>query len=301
MIDMNLLNTFIEVAKTGNLSIVAQRLFITQSALSQRVKTLEGQIGKSLFFRRKTGMELSKTGQELFAICKELTRDLTKVNNWIDIQKQYKGGIITISSISSVITHVLPDFLKDFLPKFDDLSVTIEQNVSSVIEEDVLSGRVDLGLISAKCQKPSLKAIRLFERHEMMMVCSPDYLAKRKTIDVKDLSNEKIIWYAAKRSRGLKRICQRLGIKYHKGIGDIRLPDMESCRLYALKGLGIAFLGKMTVFDDMKQGNLVEIPGFDLAPGMYLISRREEYEPPAISSFKSEFTKFCHELDKIWR
>lgn len=91
MTDLNLLHSFMEVARTGNLSVAAKQLFLTQSALSQRILTLEGQVGSSLFLRRKQGMILSKVGEALLGICKDLKKDITHVDHWIRFQKGRVG------------------------------------------------------------------------------------------------------------------------------------------------------------------------------------------------------------------
>jgi len=301
MVDLHLISTFLEVAKAGNLNIAARRFNITQPALSHRVRMLEEQVGKDLFYRKKTGMELNPAGVELLAICENLGRNIESVDSWIAGQKGYIGGELTISIIPGLISSYLPKFLKSFLKKYPTIKVDLRQNVTAITEEDVLAGNADFGIIVGNCRKPSLKVQKLFENNSILMVCSPDYpAAGEKRITAGGLKKFDIIWPADKRSRTIERICRKLGITNQQELGYIRLPDMLSSKDYALKGLGIAFIAKMYICDELKKGNLVALPGFNLKSSGHLISRNVKYESPARTVFKEELVKFFRKLDEKW-
>ena len=100
MLELNLIHTFLEVAKHKNLNLTAQKLFLTQSALSQRIKALENQVGSSLFLRKRSGMELNQFGKEFYEVCCDLKRDVERVNNWIMGRQGYIGGEIKVVTIS---------------------------------------------------------------------------------------------------------------------------------------------------------------------------------------------------------
>jgi DNA-binding transcriptional LysR family regulator len=130
------------------------------------------------------------------------------------------------------------------------------------------------------------------------MVCSKDYfLAKKKKIGADDLAGAKMILHTDKKSRTYANICKSLGLSPATMLGVLRLPSMDDCKYYALKGLGVAFIAEMYVRDELRDGRLVRLPGLSMRSPVSLISRNEKYESPAISAFKEAFVEHCRKMD----
>jgi len=302
MIDFNLILTFLEVARLENLHVAAQKLHVTPSALSQRIKLLEDQIGKSLFLRKRSGMEINRHGKKLRELCVNLELERERIENWMMSEKDYIGGRLRIATIPGISSYVFPNFMETFLNQYPDITTTISANISAGVEEWVLSGKADLGIIAGNCQKPSLKTQRLFVNNPIIMVCSPDYfLAKRKRITKKDLSEAEMIWHVDKPSRTLREISRKLGISPHTGKGSLNLPSMDAAKQHALKGLGVACVAKLYVNEELKNRTLIALPNFMIKIALHLISRNEKYESPAVKIFKKKFVEYCHKLDKEWK
>lgn len=299
MLDLNLIQTFTEVIKAKSVSLAAKRLFATQPTISQRIKTLEGQVGKSLFLRKRSGMELNAAGKEFYEICQEMNAGVSKIDDWIMAGKGKISGEVTISAIPGFANHVLPDCIAGFMKKYPDIILNIREELSADTEELVLKGEADLGIIVGRCQKESLKMLRVISNNCVLMVCSPQYfLAKKKKITPSDMEKADIIWHAEKGSRTRKLICDRLGLDHTEKVGSLRLPDMEACRHYALRGLGVTFLANLYTQGDLKLKKLVALPGFRIKRAVSFISRNDKYETPAVSAVKNEFADHCREWDK---
>lgn len=297
MFDLDLIHTFIEVARNKNLNRTAQKLFITQSALSQRIKILESQIGSSLFLRKRSGMELNEFGKEFYDICSEIQSDIEKVKNWVMVRRGIVGGTVRICAVSGFVTHVMPEFLPQFYKKFSQVTLTVDVMVSEDIEDEILKGMADIGIIIAECKKHSLRTQRLCDNN-ILMVCSPDHsLSKKKKILNEDFRDSRMIWLSMKKSRSVRAIMSSLKISAHDRTGDLFLSDMDAAKKCAIEGLGVAFIPKMYIVNELKNDVLVSLPYFKMNRPAYLISRNEKYEPPIVSIFKKEFVKFCANKD----
>lgn len=293
-----MLQAFLEVAKTGNMTFAAQKLGITQPALSMRIRSLESQVGRGLFHRKKTGMELNEFGKSFFSACKKLNREVEHIDGWINEQRGSTGGTMRITCVSGVMNCVIPGFLGQFKQIYPETKFVIEQNISVVSEELVLGGSYDIGIITGRCQKKSLKAKLLFKSNDLIMVCTPEYAKRREgELAAANLSPEEILWFVNPRSRGTRYVAKHLGIVHLENIGGIRLPDMETCKIYAMSSLGVAVLARMFVYDELKGGRLIEIPGFNMLVPIYMISRNDAYQPPLISKFKEKFIDYCEGMD----
>ncbi|MFH1652450.1 MAG: LysR family transcriptional regulator [Pseudomonadota bacterium] len=291
MIDLNLITTFLEVTKQKKLNLAAQKLFLTQSALSQRIKSLEVQIGSTLFYRKRSGMELNQFGKEFYEICADLDRNVDLLNSWLDGRKNHIGGQIRIATVSGFMSCVSPVFLRKFLKKYPEVRVNISDKSSEEVENEVLRGAYDVGIIVGQCKKQSLKTQKLCDNH-VYMVCSPDYFLAKKKDDISpnDFDKSRFVW---KISRSLKSIMEILKINYHDRNVDIFVSDMDACKKYVLAGIGVALVAKMFIDEELKNGKLVILGNYKINWPAYLISRSEKYEPPVISIFKKEFVKFC--------
>ena len=299
MIDLNLILTFIEVAKTKNLRLAARDMAVSQPALSQRIKALEDQVGKSLFLRR-AGMELNSTGKEFYLICEDYAKNIELIDGWVHAQKGAVAGTVCITTTYGPVGYIFPNFLKSFLNKYRDIRVHCTSvNTTPMVEDEVLSGKTELGMIVGPCQKPSLKTQILLKNNKLLMVCSPDYpLAKKKKISKDNLCQARILVHSGKDSRTQRNIFKQLKMEPSEFSDILRLPDMESCKTHALIGVGASFVANLYVYKDIKAGKLVALPGFTMNPAINLISRNEKYISPAVTIFKNEFVKYCRKLDE---
>ncbi|MFH1728690.1 MAG: LysR family transcriptional regulator [Pseudomonadota bacterium] len=298
MLDINLIKVFMEVTKTGNILRASKNLRITQPGVSQKIKQLESHLGESLFIRKRSGMELNHAGNEFLLICNNIKNELDRLDNWIINKKPEVSGHIHITTVSSFITYVFPKFLKIFFEKYPEAKFTVKDaRISEHVEENLIKGKSDIGIIIGRCKKDSLKIQKLSENH-ILMVCSKDYfLAKKKNITRDDLDKARIFSHAEAHSRTSKFIAKELGYPSEKDFGDIFLNDMEACKAHVLEGLGIAFVAKMYIKDELKKGKLVALPGFNMNRPAYIVSRNEKYESPLLKIFKKEFVDYCKDLD----
>lgn len=302
MFDLNLINSFLTVAKTGNINRASKLLSITQSALSQRITSLEAQVGKCLFLRKRYGMDLSPLGKEFLEICNKLNSDLQQATNWLMTKKETVGGEIKILTTYGPFTYLFPNFLKSFLNKYPAVRISCTSvSASAIVEEDVLTGKCDVGLIVGNSQKPSLKIQHLFANNIVYMVCSPDYfLAQKSRVSAKDIRQATILLHSDKRGRTLQSILKKLNISSYDTHNIMLVPDMESAKALALKGIGVGFVANMYIQKELKDKKLVALPNFEIKASFNLISRDEKYESPAVTVFKKEFVEYCRGMDKKW-
>ncbi|MFH1729388.1 MAG: LysR family transcriptional regulator [Pseudomonadota bacterium] len=295
---MNYIKVFLEVAKTGNILKASKNLRITQPGVSQKIKILENYIGESLFNRKRSGMELNRSGEEFLDLCQNMKQELDRLDNWITDRKSRVTGHIHITTVSSFITYVFPKFLKLFWNKYPEAKFTVKDaKISEYVEESLVTAKSDIGIIIGKCKRDSLRIQKLCENH-ILMVCSKDYfLAKKKTITRKDLDKARIFSHAEAHSRTIKSIAKELGYPSEKDIGDVFLNDMEACKAHVLEGLGVSFVAKMYIKSELDNKKLVGLPGFNINRPAYIISRNEKYESPLIKAFKKDFIDYCVNLD----
>ena len=121
--DLNLYKVFYIVAKCQNISHAAEKLFISQPAVSKSIKTLEKNLNVSLFIRSSKGVSLTKEGQMLFSHIEKAYRQIESAEDLIDKIKNREAGTINLG-ISSILgkNYFIPK-LEKFIVKYPKIRV----------------------------------------------------------------------------------------------------------------------------------------------------------------------------------
>jgi len=145
------LKCLLDIAHTGSITNTAQRLFISQQAVSKSIKQLERELGLELLIRTKTGVTLTDAGEEVVRYAENMLLEgeklLARVEELKHINK--KESIIDISSTSSVTNLALPYVISKLNTRQDKISirVTASTELEDVIQK-VREGTCDIGLMT---------------------------------------------------------------------------------------------------------------------------------------------------------
>ena len=112
--DLNLLRVFYTVATLESVSKASQKLHISQPAVSQNIKTLESEIGFSLFVRTNKGVKLTNEGVEIYSYCKTIFRQVELLNQTLQDLSTLEAGILNIGASDTICKYYLIDILKEF-------------------------------------------------------------------------------------------------------------------------------------------------------------------------------------------
>ena len=196
MLDLYKLQIFVTVAQEGSFSAAAERLYVTQSAVSQQIKTLEKQLGRSLFQRGRRGVKLTAHGdillrysQQIFALLEEAENALVDVENLAE-------GRLSIGATPGISIYLVPDWVQRFRAQYPQLSVALKTGVTAQIVADVLAKQIDLGFVEGELDdlKPQrLNVIALEEVEQMVIVGFKHPWWDKETVEIADLHQQSFI------------------------------------------------------------------------------------------------------------
>jgi len=150
------LQYFLEVSNTLNFSRAAERLGITQPTLSLAIQRLEQVLGTKLFLRTKSGVHLTQSGTKLAFRAREIHDSWERLReDALKDEKEIRGQY-TIGCHPSVALYALPSFLSEFLETYPDLELRLVHDLSRKITEEVISFRVDFGIVVNPVEHPDL-------------------------------------------------------------------------------------------------------------------------------------------------
>jgi DNA-binding transcriptional LysR family regulator len=183
------LKVFCDLADTQSFSLAAERNFVTQSAVSQQVKTLEEKFNRRLLerVRGRREVRLTPAGEVFYREAKNV------LNAFDELQEGMRGlvgsisGTVKVATVYSVGLHELPPKVREFMSKFPSAKIDLEYSRTTRVVRDVLSGAVELGVVAFPEPRRGLTIVPM-PSDRLVLITPPDHkLAAKKQIKAKEL------------------------------------------------------------------------------------------------------------------
>ena len=179
MLDLYKLRIFVTVVQEGSFSAAAERLYITQSAVSQHVSDLEAGLGVKLFTRGRRGVTLTHPGQILLGYARQIFDLVVEAENAVADVENLEGGALTIGATPGVGVYLLPDWISSFRARYPRLTISTQTGITSEIISGILAQR-------AFRLSPDVTAGAAFDAlsalgADLLLESLPDYLAGKLT------------------------------------------------------------------------------------------------------------------------
>lgn len=175
--DIVLAQTFLAIAETGAFVQAAERLNVTQSTVSARIRTLEALIGQRLFERSKAGATLTVAGQQFQRHASALVRVWEHARLDVALSEEHRDHLAVGSQLSFWDGFLL-DWVTRIRRSLPDIAVTARLGTSPQLMEQLIEGTLDLAVMHRPVQRPGLVIEHLFEE-ELILVTSGDPKARR--------------------------------------------------------------------------------------------------------------------------
>ena len=171
-VKLELYRVFKEVAETGNISLAAKNLYISQSAVSQSIKQLETALQARLFSRSPRGVTLTSEGQMLYEYVRSALSLLSTGEDKLSQAQQLLLGTLTIGA-SDTVTSLFPTpYLETFHRKHPGIRLKIVSGRSAKVLSLLKSGVVDIAFASSPSDKSNLLDFPCFETHSVFVAGS---------------------------------------------------------------------------------------------------------------------------------
>lgn len=263
---------FQAVAETGNFRIAAEKLFLTQSAVSHAIKELETRTGSPLFDRHARGVRLTGSGRLLLEEVTPLLAAARALESRLD-RLEEQAPVLIASSIT-IATFILPSVLKELQSRRPEAQIRV-QVVSAAAAAGILrQGKAELALVEGAVPAGPFQ-IFPFAAYSLQAVCAPEYRAAGKTLTPQAFCAEKLLLRepgSAVRETLESALCL-MGVQPRPCWCSV---NSGALRAAAEAGLGIAVLPEELVQDQLVQGSLapVSVEGLSLRNEMSALRHR---------------------------
>src|SRR6478735_4148462 len=188
------LESFLTVARTGNLTEAARELHVTQPGLTARLQRLEAELGAELLVRLPRGVRLTEAGRALLPYAERALESLDQGTAAVRDLVRGTGGRIEIGAAPAVSTYVLPRALQRFAAENPAVSLGVRTGHSEELLELVLSEQVQIGIVRA-LRHPEIESTPLYEDVVVLATHPAHALAADHAVRVEQLGDQDLILF----------------------------------------------------------------------------------------------------------
>ncbi|MDP2254067.1 MAG: LysR substrate-binding domain-containing protein, partial [Thiobacillus sp.] len=239
------LKYLVALADHGHFGRAAEACFITQSTLSTQIRKLEDFLGVTLFDRSLKRVTPTPIGQEILQAARSIVEESERIRELARHSQDPMARTIHLGVIPTLGPYYLPHALTLVHKKHPDLRLLLREEMTPQILEHLANGKLDAGLLALPVSDDSLHVEPLF--HEPFLAALPagHPLAKRDTLKVSDIINEKLLLL----DEGHCLRDQALDVcgSGSRGREEVRATSLETLRQMVGMGLGLTLLPALSV------------------------------------------------------
>ncbi|PWI58050.1 LysR family transcriptional regulator [Sulfoacidibacillus thermotolerans] len=279
---------FREVALTGNLTQVAQRLHISQPAVSMQLHRLEEEVGVPLFALLGRQMTLTDAGRAFLEYTEEILSLEEQLTRVMDEFNEGRRGRVVVGTSLGVGTYLLPQVIQEFAQSYPKIVIDLQVCAEEEIEKFVRNGHFDLGFTMRMPMEHFSLRVTKFTTDQFIGIRSPAITPQTKLWIPKDIAglcpafhemrktaDELPNKFAATTNRHTSPLSTGL-IERHIEIGC--LESMELVKRYVAAGLGYGLVLRSAAAKDLEQGQLSLWTGYvEQAITINMVTRPAEH------------------------
>jgi DNA-binding transcriptional LysR family regulator len=256
-VELYALEVFLTIANEKSFSRAARILFRTQPAVSLALQRLEQELGEKLIDRGPKDFTLTDAGRTVLDYARRFVSLHQELDNSLAELRDNSAGRLTIGANESTTLYLLRH-IERYRELYPKVKVTIRRSLSSKIPNELLDGNLELGVISYDPGGDRLKS-KVIYSDSLAFVVSPHHrLAHRKSVSIEDLGAETFIAHnvispyreVVVRTFRDRKVPLRM---------EIEMPTIETIRKLVQSNLGVAFLPRMCVEQEIEQKLLCEL------------------------------------------
>ncbi|MGE5550944.1 MAG: LysR substrate-binding domain-containing protein [Bacteroidota bacterium] len=285
--ELHQLKIFARVVQDGSFSRAAQALHLTQPAVSQQIRALEQELGVALLHRTNRDIRPTRAGEVLLEYAQGLLTLAERGRAALaEFQAERRGRLI-LGAGNTTITFRLPKLLREYRRREPGVEVIVRAGTSHVLLNLLEQGQLDVAMVTSLPAGRSFRSIPLY-RDEIVMILPGDHpLGHAESLTPADLALVPSILFA--RGSGYRRFLDESFTRagYQPDV-VMELDSIEGIKQLVQSGLGLSFLPKIAVEQELSQGLLRVVPVVGLTPTSrttHVVFRREQFPAAPLTVF----------------
>ena len=274
--DLRSMQQMIAIAQHGHMTRAAEELGVTQPALSAALRKLEDELGTELFHRTGHGVEPTEAGKVFVEHAKITIRASEQTSEAVRSLVGLETGSIRVGAGATATGYLLPGAIQAVRSKHPGLRFSIREAGSSAVAQGVLSGELDLGVVTLPIEHPRADELMIVKeiRDELMLIVPEGHaLYGRKTFRWEQLAGEAVIAFEA--GSAVRKIIDQSAANHGVSLEVVmELRSIEAIVQMVRANIGVGFVSKYGLPDGVglkcKDGGLTRelgvVRAFDRLP-----------------------------------
>jgi DNA-binding transcriptional LysR family regulator len=253
------LEVFLAIVHAQSFSRAAERIHLSQPTLSEHMRELETELGVPLFLRHSRSVSLTEPGRVFEDYATRVVATLAAARQAIAELDGLKRGSIVVGASTTPGTYVLPARIAQFREQHPGITVTLRIANSRSVEERVRDGEVDLAVIGGHVLGPSEHCVAAGIVDELHLIVPPHHPVKEGSLTPGRLARERLLIReeGSATRQATERALQRVGVTVKPAM---ELDHTETIKRAVMAGLGVAFVSRYAIEDEVRSGRLRVLP-----------------------------------------
>lgn len=275
MINLSELKVFITAAEELNFSRAAQRLHLSQSAVSQNIQSLERSYGVELFIRHGRSVQLSEAGLFILPLAHEMLNSARLLEDALTNARGEVSGELVIGCATTSGRYFVPNLLASFQGKYPRVHTRFSLTGRPAVIEGILSQNLNLGVIGRAVDHREIESQPIFEDRVILIVPASHAWSARQSVRPEEVLEQPFI--SRENGSGTYQVLfdnlRKHGIDPENLNVVTELGDAEAVEMAVEKGIGITFISEMMAARSLALGRVkkVSVEGFNITQQIYLI------------------------------
>ena len=287
--DTRQLAAFCAVVERKSFSLAAERLGVTQPAVSLQIRSLEQRLGRQLLDRSGRRVEPTEAGRRLYASAQRVLAAEEHLLEELDADDEGAiTGTLELGASTGPGGTVVPLLLCEFQEQHPDMGVRLTVSDTQTVVDRVAGRELELGIVGAGRRHRGV-AFEPFFSDEVVLACPADHRFAGKTVSLDDLKGEKLI--VMQDGAGVRQVIEdelrKAGMRLRDLDVRLELGLQESVRSAVLAGHGIAFISRLAIEADLAAGRIAtaRVRGLDPVREIFLARATGRSETRAARAF----------------
>ncbi|MBN1586737.1 MAG: LysR family transcriptional regulator [Candidatus Omnitrophica bacterium] len=275
-----------DLIETQSFTETAEKNFLTQSAISHHLKSLETKLGVQLVERGYRKLRLTDYGKLVYGKARNIVDEFEELQTLLKQPQDEIRGTLRLGSIYTAGLHLLLPYTAEFAKKYPQTTLRLKYLLSPEIYEGVLQNRLDLGVVDFPRQHAGIQIVP-FHSEPLVMITPPNHpWAKLKQISLRKLGNEPFI--AASEELPIRQVFDKIfsdaGVRVHIAY---TFNNVEVVKKAVATGLGVSIVPKTAVQGEIRSGELSSVKFMEtfLEWPLALIHRKHTRQKSAVRKF----------------
>ena len=286
--EMTQLEFFLQVIAEGSFSKAADAVGRTQPAVSIAIRRLEEEVGAPLFDRSQKTPTLTEAGVRIQDYAQRILALRDQARGAVAELRTLQKGVVRVGANESTSLYLLPQVILAFRERHPEIKVEIYRHVSERLPREVLERNVDFAVLAFEPTDRDLESFCVL-RDELALILNPTHpLASRDEVTIEELGSEPFLAHNV-RTGSRNKVIEAFA-EHHTPLNiTLELATVETIKRFVQLNVGLAFVPRMCVREELERGTLASVPVRDLsyARTLWVTHRRNATFSHAAAAFLS--------------